>query len=82
MKKIKEKRQIISPNDKSRWIVENLTPQSWDHIEGIRMKLHTAICHGLESEEIHELYDLLKNVIVPTVKTENYEDFTKKHYPK
>lgn len=45
----------LSPNSKSREIVEFLTLNEY-----IGAKLHTAICHGLESKEIDKLYKLVK----------------------
>ena len=45
----------LSPNDQSREIVEFLS-----NCEHIRLKLHTAICHGLEKKEIEKLYKLIE----------------------
>ena len=48
-KKEKTPQKKLSPNDQSREIVEFLS-----NCEHIRLKLHTAICHGLEKKEIEK----------------------------
>ena len=53
--KRKTPKEKLSPSSKSRLIVEFLS-----NYEPIKMKLHTAICHGLEKKEIEELYKLIE----------------------
>ena len=56
----KQEEEVLNPITKSRKIVEHLIPICDDNREYMRMLLHTAICHGLESKEIDKLYKLVK----------------------
>ena len=57
--KIQEK-EVLNPITKSRKIVEYLIPVCADDREDMRMLLHTAICHGLESNEINKFYEQIQ----------------------